>query len=190
MCVCVCVSVSAFSGIPLWPRGLWPTRLLCPWDFLGKSTGVGCHCLLWIWTLVHLKCYCLNLLHFSNHTSSCLGRTPSENLKCFNGSLNVKMWQISSPVHFRISLSPALNFEQKIYSEFLELTHSFSHLSRYYPSCVTLEKRNHIFNMLTSLIKVLTCTWSNTPVLNSIKSTIFICIISLICEKLFRDVAP
>ena len=22
------------------------TRLLCPWDFLGKSTGVGCHFLL------------------------------------------------------------------------------------------------------------------------------------------------
>ena len=22
-----------------------PTRLLCPWDFPGKSTGVGCHCL-------------------------------------------------------------------------------------------------------------------------------------------------
>ena len=21
--------------------------LLCPWDFPGKSTGVGCHCLLW-----------------------------------------------------------------------------------------------------------------------------------------------
>ena len=29
----------------LWPHGLQPTRLLCPWDFLGKSTGVGCHCL-------------------------------------------------------------------------------------------------------------------------------------------------
>ena len=28
------------------PHGLQPTRLLCPWDFLGKSTGVGCHCLL------------------------------------------------------------------------------------------------------------------------------------------------
>ena len=26
--------------------GLQPTRLLCPWDFPGKSTGVGCHCLL------------------------------------------------------------------------------------------------------------------------------------------------
>ena len=24
----------------------WPTRLLRPWDLPGKSTGVGCHCLL------------------------------------------------------------------------------------------------------------------------------------------------
>ena len=24
------------------PHGLQPTRLLCPWDFLGKSTGVWC----------------------------------------------------------------------------------------------------------------------------------------------------
>ena len=28
------------------PHWLWPTRLLHPWDFPGKSTGVGCHCLL------------------------------------------------------------------------------------------------------------------------------------------------
>ena len=28
------------------PRGLQPTRLLCPWDFPGKDTGVGCHFLL------------------------------------------------------------------------------------------------------------------------------------------------
>ena len=27
-------------------HGLQPTRLLHPWDFPGKSTGVGCHCLL------------------------------------------------------------------------------------------------------------------------------------------------
>ena len=26
------------------PHGLQPTRLLHPWDFPGKSTGVGCHC--------------------------------------------------------------------------------------------------------------------------------------------------
>ena len=29
------------------PHGLQPTRLLHPWDSPGKSTGVGCHCLLW-----------------------------------------------------------------------------------------------------------------------------------------------
>ena len=28
------------------PHGLQPTRLLRPWDLPGKSTGVGCHCLL------------------------------------------------------------------------------------------------------------------------------------------------
>ena len=30
----------------LQPHGLQPTRLLCPWDFPGKSTGMGCHFLL------------------------------------------------------------------------------------------------------------------------------------------------
>ena len=34
--------VSNFSQ----PHGLQPSRLLHPWDFPGKSTGVGCHCLL------------------------------------------------------------------------------------------------------------------------------------------------
>ena len=31
---------------PQRPHGLQPSRLLRPWDFPGKSTGVGCHCLL------------------------------------------------------------------------------------------------------------------------------------------------
>ena len=30
----------------LWSHGLQPTRLLCPWDFSGKNTGVGSHSLL------------------------------------------------------------------------------------------------------------------------------------------------
>ena len=30
----------------LWHSGLQPSRLLCPWDFPGKNTGVGCHFLL------------------------------------------------------------------------------------------------------------------------------------------------
>ena len=31
------------------PHGLQPIRFLHPWDFPGKSTGVGCHCLLQIY---------------------------------------------------------------------------------------------------------------------------------------------
>ena len=30
----------------LQPYGLWPSRLLCPWDSPGKNTGVGCYVLL------------------------------------------------------------------------------------------------------------------------------------------------
>ena len=28
----------------MWPYGLQPARLLCPWDSPGKNTGVGCLC--------------------------------------------------------------------------------------------------------------------------------------------------
>ena len=34
------------SCLTLWPHGLWPTRLLCPWNSLGKNNGVGSHSLL------------------------------------------------------------------------------------------------------------------------------------------------
>ena len=48
LCVCVSVCVS-HSVMPdsLQPHGLQPTSLLCPWDFPGKITGMGCHFLLW-----------------------------------------------------------------------------------------------------------------------------------------------
>ena len=40
---------------PQWSHGLQPSRLLHAWDFLGKSTGVGCHCLLQNVMIEHLK---------------------------------------------------------------------------------------------------------------------------------------
>ena len=50
------------------PHGLQPTRLLHPWDFPGKSTGVGCHCflhslhLLPVWySNIKVLSSCLNL---------------------------------------------------------------------------------------------------------------------------------
>ena len=39
--------VQSLSRVQLWgPRGLQPARLLCPWDFPDKNTGVGSHALL------------------------------------------------------------------------------------------------------------------------------------------------
>ena len=62
--LCVCISIAALqigSSVPSFqiphccylvvsksvrPHGLQPAGFLCPWDSLGKSTGVGCHALL------------------------------------------------------------------------------------------------------------------------------------------------
>ena len=46
-CLCaVCVLSHSVVANSLRPHGLQPTRVLRPWDSPGKSTGVGCHCLL------------------------------------------------------------------------------------------------------------------------------------------------
>ena len=50
-CVCVCVStvcvcVCSVVSDTLRPQGLQLARLLCPWNFPGKNTGVGCYFLL------------------------------------------------------------------------------------------------------------------------------------------------
>ena len=34
------------SYLTLQPYGLWPTRLICPWDSPGKNIGAGCRVLL------------------------------------------------------------------------------------------------------------------------------------------------
>ena len=40
------MSVRAQQRSGVRPRGLQPARLLCPWDFPGRNTGVGCPALL------------------------------------------------------------------------------------------------------------------------------------------------
>ena len=42
---CLCVSCSVIPD-SLWPYGLQPARILCPWDSSGKNTGAACHFLL------------------------------------------------------------------------------------------------------------------------------------------------
>ena len=44
LCDCMFVCMCAHSCLTLCDRmDCSPTRLLCPWDFPGKNTGVGCH---------------------------------------------------------------------------------------------------------------------------------------------------
>ena len=42
---CCCLVTQSCLTL-LWCHGQWPTRLLCPWDFPDKNTGVCCHFLL------------------------------------------------------------------------------------------------------------------------------------------------
>ena len=64
---CVCVSHSVMSE-SLRPHGLQPARLLCPWDFPGKNTGVGCHSFLQgIFPTQELN---LHLLHWQSSSLS------------------------------------------------------------------------------------------------------------------------
>ena len=46
------------------PHGLQPTRLLHPWDFPGKSTGVGRHCLLHLFVLNQSKLFGFLIISF------------------------------------------------------------------------------------------------------------------------------
>ena len=45
VCVCGCVCVLSHSVVSnsLRPHGLYPARLLCPWNFPGKNAGLGYH---------------------------------------------------------------------------------------------------------------------------------------------------
>ena len=58
MCVCLVMSSSQR------PHGLQLAKLLCPWNFPGKNTGVGCHFLLQrIFQIQESSLCLLHLLH-------------------------------------------------------------------------------------------------------------------------------
>ena len=64
-----CCFVTVMSNT-LRPHGLSPPRFLCPWDFPGKNTGVGCHFL----------CQCMKMKSESEVAQSC--PTLSDPMDC------------------------------------------------------------------------------------------------------------
>ena len=95
------------------PHGLQPTRLLRPWDFPGKSTRVGCHCLLRP-RLVHIGKYCVS--------------EPERNCVCRGSWKKKERWLLSDlpqgcsgsggdcppqPLSFAISLIVSAHFNQR-----------------------------------------------------------------------------
>jgi len=86
------------------PCRLQPIRLLCSWDFLGKSTGVGCHALLQgifptqglnLFTLV--SCTGSWVLYHQCYLGSTIGSSINRNkLKSLFYSTNPLQFAISS----------------------------------------------------------------------------------------------
>ena len=80
------------------PMDCSPTRVLCPWDSLGKNTGVGCHFLLQGISptqgsspyLLHLLHWQVNSLPLSHQGSPPIPVTQQDNQRCR---------QVESPWH-------------------------------------------------------------------------------------------
>ena len=69
MCVYVRMVKRSVTSYLLQLHGLWPSRFLCPSDFLGKNTEVGCHFLLrGIFLNQGLKPSLLCLLHWQEYS--------------------------------------------------------------------------------------------------------------------------
>ena len=90
--------------------GLWPTRLLCPWNPLGKNTGGGCHALLQeIFPTQGLNLdlpHCRQILYYPSHQGS-----PRYSLTCTNNASHTKANKCSTCLPFSFpSLPPDLSF--------------------------------------------------------------------------------
>ena len=88
----MCILSHAVMDDSLRPQGLLPARILCPWHFPGKNTGVSCHFLLL--DLPHLGIESeapavFPVLHVDSSPLCCLGSLKNTDL-----DLNVQMHHI------------------------------------------------------------------------------------------------
>ena len=99
----------------LWSHGLQPTRLLHPWNFPGKSTGVGCHCLLRSPSAAHVK-PSIRERYCAHHRGSEVA-IPTENktLDAVGGHLSdVLFWEVPPPWKLPFTFSLFVSYCWKI----------------------------------------------------------------------------
>ena len=74
-----------------WPHGLQPSSLLRPWEFPGKSSGAGCHCLLF--RIHFILCCCSHLLiWFANLSGVTMPYIYRENLNHLWNFFFSRLW--------------------------------------------------------------------------------------------------
>ena len=87
----------------LWPHGLWPTSLLRPWNFLGKSTGVGCHFLLQMIFPTQGSnpgiLYYRQLLYHLSHQGSPVSKRQGTNIKEEGNAEEQRVWKEQNDEH-------------------------------------------------------------------------------------------
>ena len=89
------------------PHGLQPTKLFCPWDFPGKSTGVGCHC---------LPCMCAYSLWL--FPSLCDSMDHSQPDSSVHGIFQARMLECIAMPSSRWNMVHSVKFEFQIKNEF------------------------------------------------------------------------
>ena len=111
------------------PHELQPTRLLHSWDFPGKSTGVGFHCLLWKWNRAKAK-RVLPREH-THHSRHPLPATQERTLY-----KDITSWPILK-TDWLYSLQPKM---EKLYTVKKNKTRGWLSLRSYTPYCQKLKE--------------------------------------------------
>ena len=137
----------------LWPHGLKPTRLLHPWNFSGKNTGLGCHFLLQgIFMIQGLNpglLHCRQMLYCLSHQTStgkeckkkkkkCICRIPETNttltIKYVVVQLTSRVWLFAIPWTVAHQASWSFTTYQSLLKLMsIELVMPCNHLIRHWP---------------------------------------------------------
>ena len=110
------------------PHGLQPTRLLHPWDFPGKSTGVGCH---WIQCWETLKSgfpwRCGNCFPWLSGHSSSYHQATLESCSYFLPCFHYYFIGLTEKIHSTLSIrSCGKTLVTFLANPYLEISHGIT----------------------------------------------------------------